>query len=277
MKKKILLTGLFFAVFFLIPISTLCISGNRIDPENDVLILEGYNYQFNLETFSVNDALIKQIEGLKFDYTYTSNEPTLDITKVVIDKQSSDTEFTITIKEACADYPSGDSNIFVLVVIIEYDDDIFGAVHIEHSSLGSISKYGYFSELAEFPHIKLDNFEDFSLSNSNGELSFEIDSDDLPDGSDKLYAVIGQATVSDLDITESNVKFFIGDMRGDVYPNTIYGETVRVFPETVDETDDTEPEDDTDIKVNPFILGFGAMIGFIILIMGFVTIQGRRT
>lgn len=154
MKKKILLTGLLlFILFFLIPISTLCVSANQNDPENDVLILEGYNYQFNLETFSVNDALIKQIKDLKFVYTYTSNIPTLDITKMVIDNQGSDTEFIITVKEACVDYPSGDSNIFVLVVVIEYEDTIFGAVHIKHSSLGSISKYGYFSDLAEFPHI----------------------------------------------------------------------------------------------------------------------------
>ncbi len=278
MKKKILTISLAFMLFFLIPISTLCISGNYVDPKNDVLILENYNYQFDLRSFSINDKLIREIKNL--DFEHSSNKPTIDITKVAIDNQGTYTEFVITVKEACSIYPSGDSNVFILIVVIKYEDDIFGAIHIKYGSLGSVSKYGKLSELSEFQHITMDDFEDFELSNLNGELSFDIPTKDLPDGSDELYVIISQATVRDLDIDESNIEFFIGDIYGDVYPNKIYGETETYFPETEDDViDDSEDDidDTTDQDINPFIWGFGAMLGFIIIISGFVFIQGRKT
>ena len=279
LKKRILLTGLLFALLFLIPISILCISGNYVDPKNDVLILENYNYQFDLRSFSINDKLIREIRSL--DFEHTNNKPTIDITKVAIDNQGTYTEFTITVKEACVSYPSGDSNVFVLLVVIKYEDDIFGAVHVKYSTTGTIvSKYGSLSDFADLPHVNLDDFEDFELQNSNGDLSFKILSGDLPDGSDELYVVIGQTTISDIVITDTNINFIISNMYGDVFPNKIYGETETTFPETVDDTDDTDPEDETDETdqdINPFILGFGAMLGFIIIISGFVIIQGRKT
>ena len=282
MKKKLLIGLLFIMLFFLIPISTLCISGNWIDPKNDVLILENYNYRFNMETFSINEDLIEEIKSLEFDYT--SNKPTIDIEKIGIDDQGLYTEFVITVKEACAVYPSGDSNVFILLVIIEYDEDIFGAVYVKYGDTGAIvSKYGYLSDLADLPHVTLDVFKDFDLLNSDGELSFKILSADLPDVYEELYVVIGQATVSDLTISESNVNFIISDMYGDVYPNKIYGETDPTFPETEDDvivpddTSDSEDEtDDTDQDINPFIVGFAAMIGFIIIMSGIVVIQGRK-
>lgn len=250
MKKKILLIGLFAAIFFVIP--TLALSLNKIclDSKDDVIYLENFQYNFELETFDLED-LTQEIEHL--NCKYVSTHPHLDITEIKIFEEGNDTVFVVTVKESTFLYFTDLSNAFIIAIAIIDDDDSFAVAHVEYSLLFQVSKYGY---LKDFENIK-----DCIFIHSGEKLSFRVPTEDVPDDIDELYALIGIATISDLDI--ENVKFKISNIYGDIYPNSLYDRYIDIKPEN----NNANESNDLDNIEDSFIVGLFAMFGTIGLVI----------
>jgi len=262
MNRKIILVGLFLVSLFLIPTIVVCLNVIKQDSKNDIIFLEEYNFDFDFENFDPDD--LEQIKDL--DYVYSYNRPQLDIQRVIMRENVENTNFLIEVLSGQWFYPSPGSNAFVLVVVLVDGNNIFAAVNVK-SNIAifpiEISKYGFVDIKDSIENITEDDFKDFSLLNDgNGKLFFDIPTDDLPDNIDDIYIVIGEATISNVDLNE--ITFTINDLYVDIYPNSLYGGSLVV---PVDDTEDTEDTDDDSEEepLNPFETGLVLMI-FVVVI-----------
>ena len=256
-NKKILFIGLFVAIFFVIPTLVIGFNRNCIDPEDDVIYLENFQYNFELETFDLED-LAEKAEHI--NSKYVSTHPHLDITEIEISEEGNDTVFVATIKEPTLIYLTDLSNVFVMAIAIIDDGDSFAVAHVKYALLFQVSKYGYLEDF--------DNIKDCSFVHSGNKLSFRVPTEDVPNDIDEIYALIGIATISDLDI--ENVKFKISNIYGDIYPNSLYEHYISPENNDNNESNDSDNQENTlsDIIENPFTVGLIAMFG----IIGLVTI-----
>ena len=269
-KKIILLTiGLFIISLLLIPIFVVCLDGTYQDPKNDVIYVKEYNLDIDLENFDYTD-----FEDIKdIDYEYTSNRPQIDIDKVIINEVGENTNFVIEVEKVQLIYPSTGSNGFILAVVIVDNDDIFVAASLKYALL-SINKYGYVSEVFK-ENVSEDDFKNFELSISGGKLSFNIPTSDLPNSINEIYIVLGEATISEVNLQE--LTFKIDDLYGDIYPNSLYGGTTDIpIDENGNGDVDSNRTSEEEEGVNPFTIGLYMMIGIIVLISVPAVIIGRK-
>ena len=284
MNKKIILVGLFVVSLFLTATSVACLSSIDYDPKNDVIYLEEYNFDFDLENLDYSD--LEEIKNL--DYTYDVNRPQIDIRRVVLSEVGSNTHFLVEVLTGQRYYPSVGSNGFIFAVILVDGDNIFVAASVKYELI-SISKYG-FADIKDINadyigNMSEDDYKDFHLSNDGtGKLSFDIPTDELPNRIDDIYVIIGEATISNVNIQE--VTFTINDLYCDIFPNSLYGGSLNIpeIPEdTTDETEDTSDEtentseDSEEEPINPFTVGLFIMLGAIVLISIPAAIFGKKT
>jgi len=261
MKKKIILVGLFVISLFLISTTVVCLDTTKHDPIDDVIYIEEFNFDFDLEDFDYT-IYLKELKDT--EYIYTSDHPQIDINKIIINEVEENTYFTIEVEKVQLIYPTIGSNGFILAVIVEGNDDIFVAASLKYL-LYSVNKYGYVSEAFK-ENVTIDDFEDFELSIFNGKMSFSIPTEDLPDSIKDIYIILGEATISYVDLKE--FSFEIDDIYGDIYPNSLYKENTDIPVDDEDtkdeETNDTSEEPNTEI--NPFTIGLFVVIGIVGLI-----------
>lgn len=278
-NKKIILVGLLVVSLFLTSTFAVCLNSIDQDPQNDVIYLKEYNFDFDLDNLDYSN--LEEIKDL--DYVYDVNQPQIDIRRVVLSESGSNTHFLVEVLTGQRFYPSVGSNAFIFAVILVDGDNIFVAASVKYGII-SINKYGF----ADIKDINADyignmsenDYEDFALSNIDSKLSFDIPTDKLPDRIDDIYVVIGEATISDVNIQE--VTFKIEDLYCDIFPNSIYGGSSNIpgIPDdTTDETEDTEDgtNGDSEIEpINPFTVGLFVMLGAIVLISIPAAIFGKK-
>jgi len=263
MNKKIILVGLFLVSLFLIPTIVVCLNVIKQDSKNDIIFLEEYNFDFDFENFDPDD--LEQIKDL--DYVYSYNRPQLDIQRVIMRENVENTNFLIEVLSGQWFYPSPGSNAFVLVVVLVDGNNIFAAVNVK-SNIAifpiEISKYGFVDIKNSIENITEDDFKDFSLLNDgNGKLFFDIPTDDLPDNIDDIYIVIGEATISNVDLNE--ITFTINDLYVDIYPNSLYGGSLVVPVGDTEDTSDDTNDNTEEVTFNPFETGLILMILVVVI------------
>jgi len=251
LKKKILAIIIFAIGLFLIPILAVGLK-HDIDPGRDVIFIQEFQYDFDLEDFKTED-LIQEIENL--DYEYTNKKGNLDIIEFNINEDTLKTVYSITVREECLSYPSGSSNVFIFGVIINNGTDIFGVVCVKYL-FSENCKYGFLSNLSDL--------RDAEFTKSGRDLSLTIPEEDAPEVIDKLYIVLGEADVTNINLDK--IEFTIQDIYIDIYPNEAYG-GLLVIPET-DDPDDSEGSNDseTEIPEEAVIIGLSIMGGGIAVI-----------
>jgi len=263
MNRKIILVGLFLVSLFLIPTIVVCLNVIKQDSKNDIIFLEEYNFDFDFENFDPDD--LEQIKDL--DYVYSYNRPQLDIQRVIMRENVENTNFLIEVLSGQWFYPSPGSNAFVLVVVLVDGNNIFAAVNVK-SNIAifpiEISKYGFVDIKDSIENITEDDFKDFSLLNDgNGKLFFDIPTDDLPDNIDDIYIVIGEATISNVDLNE--ITFTINDLYVDIYPNSLYGGSLVVPVGDTEDTSDDTNDNTEEVTFNPFETGLILMILVVVI------------
>jgi len=275
MNKKIILVGLLVVSLFLTTTFAMCLNSINSDPKNDVIYLKEYNFDYDLENFDYSD--LEEIKNI--DYTYTFDHPQIDIRRVVLSEVGSNTHFLVEVLTGQRFYPSAGSNAFIFAVILVDGDNIFIATSVRYGLI-NLNKYGYVNindvDADYIGNISEDDYKNFALSNIDGKLTFDIPTDELPDNVDDIYVVIGEATISDVNIQE--VTFKIEDLYCDIFPNSLYGGSLNIpeTPEdTTDETEDTS-EDSEEEPINPFMIGLIVMFGAIVLISVPAAIFGKK-
>jgi len=243
---------------FLIPILAVGLK-HDIDPGRDVIFVQEFQYDFDLEDFKTDD-LIQEIENL--DYKYTSKRGNLDVIEFNINEDTLKTVYSTTIREEGLSYPSGSSNVFIFAVIIDDGVDIFGVVCIKYL-LSENCKYGYLSNLSDL--------RDAEFTKSGRDLSLTVPKEDAPEVIDSIYIVLGEAEVTNIDFDK--IEFTIQDIYIDIYPNEIYG-GLLIIPEEED-SDDSEDsngsedsndsgdsdETETEIPEEAIVIGLSIMGG----------------
>jgi len=234
LKKRILVVIIFTIGLFLIPILAVGLK-HDIDPGRDVIFLQEFQYDFDLEDFKTED-LIQEIENL--EYKYTSKRGNLDIIEFNINEDDLETVYSITIREEGSSYPSGSSNVFIFAVIIDDGEDIFGVVCAKYM-LGENCKYGYLSNLSE--SSSLSDLKNAEFTKSGRDLSLTVPREDAPEVIDNIYIVLGEADVTNIDLDK--IEFTIKDIYIDIYPNEVYG-GLLIIPE--EDSDDSEDSNDSE-------------------------------